>query len=205
MDGVLLNSELYHTEAEIKTFKRYGVDLTSAITSQYFGLRTKDYFKALAKRYKVKLPIEKICQEHKKSLEYYYKKVMPLTPHAKEVLKQLYPQYPMALATSTLQNLAETVLKRLSIFSYFQVKVYGNEVTKGKPNPEVFLKAASKLKVEPRFAVVIEDAENGFKAAKKAGMFVIAYKAAHNKNQNFSLADYIVDDLRKISSYLLKT
>lgn len=58
--------------------------------------------------------------------------------------------------------------------------------------------------MEPQEAIAIEDAENGFKAAKAAGMKVIARKAEHNAAQDFSLADYVISDLREIPVILAK-
>ncbi len=204
MDGVLINSEPYHIQAEIKTFRRYKIRLTSPIAKEYFGLRTIDYFKALSRRFRIDLPIDKMLKEHRKNLEFYFKNIIPLTLHAKETLRVLHNYYSMGLATSTIKALAELVLGKYSLLSYFAIEVYGDEVKYGKPNPEVFLKTAFRLRVHPHDCVVIEDATNGIEAARKAQMKVIAYKSRHNTKEDFSRADDIVGDLSDIPERLKK-
>ena len=93
-------------------------------------------------------------------------------------------------------------MKRLDIASYFELGVYREDVIRGKPDPEVFLKAAGLVNVAPPDCAVIEDAERGFTAGKAAGMFVIGRKAGHNKAQDFSKADRIITDMRDILSII---
>lgn len=201
MDGVIIESEPYHIKAEIETLSEQGINITPEVAKEYFGLRTEDYFKALAKRYKKDLPIENMLKTHARILPKYYLQ-SPLVPHVKETLASLQKIYKQGLATSTKREFAEVSLNKFSLSGYFEAKVFGDEVEKGKPDPEMFLATAKKLGVEPRNAVVIEDAENGFKAGRAAGMKVIGRQAEHNKNQDFSLADYIITDLREISGIL---
>ena len=84
------------------------------------------------------------------------------------------------------------------------MKVTGNDITKGKPDPQVFLMAARDMKIEPAECMVFEDALLGVEAAKRAGMYVIARKAQHNSDLDFSEADHVVSDLREIPHLLRK-
>lgn len=203
MDGVIIESEPYHIKAEIETLAEEGIDLDPEVAKEYFGLRTEDYFRELARRYRKDLPIADMLKRHARILAGYHAQ-SPLVPHAKEVLSALQKDYRQGLATSTRRELAEIPLRKFSLSGYFEARLFGDEVRKGKPDPEMFLTMAGRLGVEPKNAAVIEDAENGFRAGKAAGMLVIGRKAGHNKNQDFSLADYVISDLRGIPAILSK-
>lgn len=80
---------------------------------------------------------------------------------------------PTALATSSSHQKARAKLKRTGLLHYFSVLVGGDEVTHSKPDPEIYLTAATKLGVNPQACLALEDSENGVKAAHAAGMTVI--------------------------------
>jgi HAD superfamily hydrolase (TIGR01509 family) len=204
LDGVLIDSEPYHMDAEIETFTQYGIHVPSSILKEYFGIKLENYFTDIVKRFKKEIPVEEMIHTHYETLKRYYSEVFPLTSHALDVLGQLQLQYSMGMATSREKELAIIVLKRFSLFPYFSSIIFGDDVAHGKPHPEPFIKVSSQLKVNPKTAVVIEDAVSGFIAAKKAGMFVIAREAEHNRDMDFSRADYVVEDLREIPLLLKK-
>lgn len=202
MDGVLIESEPYHIKAEIEVFRKHGVMLTQAIASEYLGYKLDDYITALAQRFNTKLDHAVVMAELQKKIEAMYMYDVPLVPYVASVLSRLNKTFKLALATSREEHLARAVLKRLGVADFFEVAVYREDVRHGKPSPEVFLTAAKRLGVEPSACVVIEDAQAGFLAGKQAGMFVIARKAEHNKDQDFSDANEIVTDLSKLPALL---
>lgn len=203
MDGVLIDSEAYHIQAENETLKEYGIHVTPEISKPLMGCTFTDYFKGVAAHFKKNLPTEKILRDHAKRLENYAQVIFPLVDHAQEVLKKLTHRYLLALATSSSRALAHTIVKRLKAEKIFKTIVTGNDIRNGKPNPEIFLKAAERLGVKPKQCAVVEDSLNGFRATKAAGMFLIARKAEHNKYQDFSLANIVVTDLNEIEEIFL--
>jgi len=90
------------------------------------------------------------------------------------LLKALYKKYKMALATLSRRNIMKKLLQKKELIQYFDVVITANEVTHPKPNPEIFLKCARRLEVNPSHCVVIEDSIFGVEAAKSAGMQCIA-------------------------------
>jgi HAD superfamily hydrolase (TIGR01509 family) len=107
----------------------------------------------------------------------------------------------LALATSSYTEYAQLVLEKLGIDSVFDKMVTGNDVSKGKPDPEIFLKAAEQLGVLPEECMVIEDSGFGVQAAKKAGMFCFGFRSPNSMNQDLSMADRIVDDIGEVRAY----
>lgn len=204
MDGVLINSEPFHLKTNKKLFKEYEIDYLDKDAHIFFGLGIKEFFKKVSEIYKKEIPFKEAYVKDKKMMAINYRRLIPLNPQAKRVLVALQAVYKMALATSTSKKLAESALKRLNLMKAFQVLVFGDEVENGKPNPEIYLKTAKKLDLSANECIVVEDSINGMKAARKASMKVIAYKAKHNNYQDFSLADYVVEDLREIPKILEK-
>ena len=201
-DGVLLDSELLHMEAETETFKKFGFSLPMTVMKQYFGIKLEDYFGEIAERYGMKSTVREMIRAHYETLVHYYGEVFPLTPHALEVLRELAESYDMAIATSRERELAQLAMKRWSLDTYFKSIIYGDDVRAGKPDPEPFLRACDMLGIQPSAAVAVEDAEAGLISAKKAGMNVIALKCEHNRDMDFSRADRVVEDLREIPGLL---
>lgn len=104
-----------------------------------------------------------------------------------------------AVASSSDYKLINLILDRLKIAKYFDSVTSGSDVKRGKPSPDVFLLAAERIGIEPAECLVVEDSENGVKAAKAAGMKVLGYINPTSGKQNLSLADFITDDFKKIS------
>ena len=86
----------------------------------------------------------------------------------------------------------------LGILSKFDVFQSGAVLPQSKPDPAIYLKTAADLVVDPRDCVVIEDTENGARAAKAAGMYCIGFVSPHSGKQDLSMADEIIDDMADI-------
>jgi HAD superfamily hydrolase (TIGR01509 family) len=201
-DGVLLDSEPLHIEAEIETFGKFNFRPPMHVMKQYFGIKLEDYFGDMAKRYGLQSSLQDMIKAHYETLIRYYSEVFPLNPHALEVLDGLAKCYVMAIATSRERELAQLSMKRWSLGSYFKSIVYGDDVEAGKPDPEPYLRVCEILNVLPSSAVAVEDAEAGFESARRAGMYVIALKWGHNRGMDFSRANRVVEDLREIPELL---
>ena len=89
-------------------------------------------------------------------------------------VRRLADRWPLGLASSSNRPVIDAVLERAGISDCFAVTVSGEEVTAGKPAPDVYLAAARRLAVDPADAVAVEDSTNGLRAAAAAGMIVIA-------------------------------
>ena len=89
--------------------------------------------------------------------------------------------------------------RRFDLDQYFKDKLSGADLKASKPHPEIFVKAAASAGVLPNECIVIEDSTNGIKAAKSAGIFCVAYKSEHSKNQDYKLADMLISDYKEIN------
>lgn len=112
--------------------------------------------------------------------------------------------YRQAIGTSMTREYVQLVLKKFGLEKYFEVIVVGEEVHKGKPDPETYLLVAKRLGIDPTLCVVVEDATSGILAAKSAGCFCIAIKNPNAVPQDLSKADAVIENLQEITSALLK-
>lgn len=119
---------------------------------------------------------------------------LSLKPGARAFLDAARGRLPLGLASSSTRRLIDTVLRRFAILDHFQVTVSGREVPRAKPFPDVYWRAAELLGVESAFCVALEDSRNGCRAARAAGMQVIAVPEIE-RDEFVSLADVVVGSL----------
>ena len=90
------------------------------------------------------------------------------------------------------------IFKRFDLDSYFSGKFSGADLEKSKPHPEIFLKAAASTGFDNKSCFVIEDSTNGIKAANNAGIYCVGYKSVNSKNQDYSLANKVINEFTEI-------
>jgi beta-phosphoglucomutase len=102
------------------------------------------------------------------------------------------------LAAASSSKNAVRILKKIKLYDTFEVNVSGADFEKGKPDPEIFLTAAKKLKVKPKQAVVFEDAKSGVEAAHNGGFFCVGINR-HDNAAALAVADRVVNDLNELT------
>ena len=193
MDGLMVESKFTWVEAERKLVEEYGKKYSEEIAKKYHGLRVNGMIKVMIQKYD--LPLSEIEGENKLKLyakNNFNKPNVTLLPGCENLIKALFQskKYYLAVASSSPKDIIKTVVQKFGFENYFDVLVSGEEVTNGKPAPDIVLRATELLKTPPRSCLVLEDAPNGIKAAKAAGMKTIAVN--HNPNyteRNLTEAD----------------
>jgi len=111
---------------------------------------------------------------------YIHSNHVPALPGAYELLEYLSKKgFGLCLATSSMPEYGQFILTQAGLWDYFSFKVFGDEVANGKPNPEIFLKASSKLGLSPDQCYVIEDSKNGILAGYRGGFHIIGIPNAY--------------------------
>ncbi len=177
LDGVLVDSSAFHFEAWRAWAEEVGLAerVSRAWFRETFGRRNADVFDTL---YDEELSTEEI-QRHSDRKEALFRerargRLEPL-PGARELVTALSEAgVGLALGTSAPRENAMMMLEELGLAPFFDVRVTGDDVTVGKPAPQVFQQAAERLGVLPGRSLVIEDAAAGVEAAHRAGMAAIA-------------------------------
>lgn len=199
MDGVLVDSYHAHFESWKQLYGEVGVEYTEETFNADFGRTAREL---LLKTLGNGLTEERLKEldEHKEGL---YRDILrqafPAMDGASELLSALAAAgFRLAIGSSgPPENVALTV-ERLAGAEQFNATVTGADVTRGKPDPQVFLIAAERLGVPPANCAVVEDAVHGITAAKRAGMTAIALTGTLQRAE-LSAADAVVDSLRQLS------
>lgn len=148
MDGVLVDSEHHHHKSELATFKHFGVELDPTLNRKYKGVPLTQHFSSIVEELNLKISLDDLLKKQNEFLEKVFSREADLFEGVEQVLKELSKKYKIALATSSERKFAKIVLKRFNLEKYFKEVVTASDITKGKPDPEIFLKAANLLGVE---------------------------------------------------------
>lgn len=193
MDGTLVDTLALHTEAWIKLFSKYGIELSEEEEKEHSGKKNVFFINlVLKRRNKDGLNADILSREKDSIVIDMVRNGPPVVhPGVKELLIMLKNRgTKLALATSATRATAELLAKNL--LEMFEVKVFAEDVVHGKPDPEIFLKAAEGLNLSPSECVVFEDAESGVTAAKAGGFYCVAKE--NHLGQNLNDADLIIED-----------
>lgn len=199
MDGVIADTSIYHRQAWQQALQKRGVNYTEEDFRRGFGQRNEEIIKSVLGEETSVAEIKAISKEKEERFRSLVKPNIKLLPGVIELIKALTQyKFKLALASSTPMENLILLTGKLGVKGYFQVIVSAEDVTIGKPDPQVFLMAAKKLGVEPGDCVVIEDAVTGVTAARRAGMICLAVTNT-NLRENLKEADLIVDTLETVT------
>lgn len=208
VDGTLVNSEPLHVatwDAALNTYGRSLDDLSETFVRTMAGKKPL----VIAAEMVEELGMEAnpaIFLERKTDLylELASQRLEP-TRGAIESVRRLHDAgYRLAIGTSLDRTLLDTMLQKLGVIDDFEVIVTGDQITKGKPDPETYRKVCEQLEVLPHECVVLEDAQSGILSAKAAGAWCIAVQNPDAIAQDTSAADMVVNDLGEVTRELVE-
>ena len=200
MDGVIADTARYHLQAWQQTFRKRGVNFTEDDFKHRFGQRNDTIIRDAIGESISPDEVDTIAGEKEADYRRRVAQNLKPLPGVIALINSLTADgVKMAIASSAPPENIQLVTRGLGIDNRFQAIVWGREVTEGKPSPQAFLLAASKLGIEPRNCLVIEDALAGVTAAKQAGMKCLAVTNTHPRT-SLKEADLIVDTLEKVST-----
>lgn len=202
MDGTIVDSEPIYERTNKKIYQEYGLDLTEKDYERHMGSNLKDIWRDILERYQVKeeyahYKIEDFMEEHIHSSYQALAEAddLELMPGIKEWFNFLKDHgYQMIIASSSYEPVVEYIYQRFNLDQYMAGYVDGNAIENGKPAPDIFLKAAEKLNLEPQECVIIEDSENGVIGAQRAGAKVVGFNRAQSESQDLSKADLVIEE-----------
>lgn len=195
MDGVLVDSAEPHFQSWQQLAEELGQPITRERFRATFGRQSKDVIPALLGE---TLPDRvKKLDERKEQL---YREIIranpPIMPGAAKLVRELAASgAKLAVGSSGPMENIELVLGAMGVRELFHAVVGGHDVSRGKPDPQVFILCCARLSMPPQRCVVIEDAPVGVDAAKAAGAKAVAL-LSHHPREKFHRADLIVDELR---------
>ena len=172
MDGVIFDTEKVYLDIWQRVFEKYGYKMTKELYITVMGTGRENVIKIFLDNFGDGLPIEKMYEEKDKQLFFIIENEgIPLKEGVKELFSMLKERnYKIALGTSAKRERVEKQIKDKWLKESFDAIVCCDDVEKGKPNPDIFLKAAKEINVKPEDCFVVEDSPAGIKAAFSGGM-----------------------------------
>jgi HAD superfamily hydrolase (TIGR01509 family) len=174
LDGVLIDSEAIWERARRDFSAGHGGTYTEHATRDIMGMSAPEWSHYIAAQLGVALPEHAIDDGVVALVAAEYRRRLPLFAGAAEAVRRLAGRVPLGLASSSNRSLIELVLELAGLRDSFAVTVSSEEVGRGKPAPDVYLRAAELLRCEPSRCAAIEDSGNGIRSAHAAGMYVVA-------------------------------
>jgi HAD superfamily hydrolase (TIGR01509 family) len=174
LDGVIVDSEQVWAEVRERFVREQGGHWRDEATQEMMGMSSIEWSSYMAEELRVRLPAQEISDRVAEQVRDVYRRKLPLIPGAVEAVRRVGAIWRLGLASSANRPLIELVLELAGLATLFEITVASEEVARGKPAPDVYLEATSRLRVEPRDAAAIEDSTSGLLAARRAGLAVIA-------------------------------
>jgi HAD superfamily hydrolase (TIGR01509 family) len=201
-DGLLVDSEPIYVAANKRFLSERGID-DHSIVNKLFGMRAEEAFALMKTTHDLEGTIEELMRvRNDYILEDFENGKLLLMPDLINILEILKKKFLLAIGSS---SKAELLVKAMDIYQfshYFSTIVCGDDVVRGKPEPDIYLKVAEKLNVDPSECIVLEDAPNGVLAGKRAGMKTIAVPNEQTRGLNFPEPDFMVDSLKEVPGLL---
>lgn len=208
MDGVIVNTEPLHYEAYKHMFDQVNVEISDDLYKTFMGKSTVEICQWICDEYKLPLAADTLVQLKRD----HFKKVFDTSDKLKlidgvfDLIKHYHDQgLTLVLASSASMLNINRIFERFDLDRYFVAKLSGADLKASKPHPEIFINAAIASGFERHECVVIEDSTNGIKAAHDAGIYCVGFNSPFADEQDFRLANTVIDSYKEIYYDKLKT
>lgn len=204
MDGVVVDNHQYHFKAWMDFADKYKFPLNEGIYREKFNGKTNaDLFKMIFGPQISEDEMDAYAQEKESQYKKLYLKEMKPLKGIVDFLEFLNGKgYKVALGTSAPPSNVDFVLDNLFLRKYFHIIVDGTMVLKGKPDPEVYLKCAMKLNLDPKSCVVFEDSLAGLESGERAGCKIVGVATSHEAVELKPKTEQIIHDFTEARSLL---
>jgi HAD superfamily hydrolase (TIGR01509 family) len=205
LDGLLISSEEVWDAVRERLVLERGGRYDAEVQRAMMGMSSGEWSRYLHEVAGVPDTPGEINAEVVRRMLAAYRERLPLLPGAVAAVERLGGRFPLALASSSNRELIDAVLELAGIAGLFRATVSSDEVPRGKPAPDVYLEAARRLGVEPRRCAAVEDSHAGIRAAKAAGMRVVAIPNSGYPPDDEALAaaDVVLGSLAELDAALI--
>jgi HAD superfamily hydrolase (TIGR01509 family) len=207
MDGVIVDTEPVHHYAYYQHFSQLNIEVTDTHYQSLTGNSTRNVFQKLKDHFNLEHEVEHLIQTKRNLFNDAFdtKEDLHLIEGVEDLIKDLYNNgLELIVASSASKVTIDRVFKRFNLYPYFSHIVSGEDFPKSKPDPAIFLHAASLSKHPKNQCIVIEDSTNGIKAAHAAGIYCIGYQSVNSKGQEYSLANKIISHFNEINAEIIQ-
>jgi HAD superfamily hydrolase (TIGR01509 family) len=202
MDGLMIDSERIYWDAGRYIARQYGKEVSDQTLGRMMGRKPLESLTVFARELGIPKPPEVLLEAREARVITALEAGVEPMPGLMDVLPVLSGRYKLAIATSARRAMVDLIMRSLKVEHYFQVVQTSDDISNGKPDPEIYLKAMGKLGVKPEESAVLEDSSNGALSGKRAGAYVIAVPSQYTQEQDFSFVDYVAADLSDAAAHI---
>ncbi|MFQ5980588.1 MAG: HAD family hydrolase [Candidatus Heimdallarchaeota archaeon] len=203
LDGLLVDTERLYDAVDHILAAEFGKTVDHKIIAQMMSQKPLDAVTIFRDSLELDIsPAELLQKRDLILLEKFKTDLLPM-PGLFEVITPLHDNYRLAIATGAPQRFVKVILDYFNLWNFFEVIQASDDISHGKPDPEIYLKTIKKLNLIPHDCAVLEDSSNGALAAKRAGCYTVAIPTIYTKQQDFSFADYLAADLIAAKEHIL--
>lgn len=196
MDGLMFNTEDVYTLAGTELMGRRGLDFPDGLKDAMMGLTPRAAFEEMIRWHGLDETWEELLPESNEIFLGLLETELAPMPGLFELLEALEAaEVPKAIATSSTRRLTEACLSPYRLQDRYRFVLTAEDVTRGKPDPEIYLAAAGRFGLPAAEMAVLEDSQNGCRAAAAAGAFTVAVPGEQSRDHDFSTAMLVVDGL----------
>lgn len=202
MDGVIVDTEPLHHSAYHQMFNDVNIEVSDNLYASFTGQSTYSICEQLVSRFNLPLSPHTLVDIKRDRFKYLFEndKSLALIDGVLDLIKDYHSNgMTLVLASSASMDNINRIFKRFDLDQYFKSKISGADLKASKPHPEIFIKAAELSEHNPDDCFVIEDSSNGITASKSAGIYCIGFNSPHSKGQDYSKADYIIENFNEIT------
>ena len=203
LDGLMVNTEEVFHLAGHELIRRRGKEMTPQAFARMMGRRAHEAFANLVDELQLSEPIQDLIDESGEIFNSLLDDILAPMPGLFDLLERIdRAGLPKAVATSSSRSYLENILGRFDLLPRFDTTLTAEDVTHGKPHPEIYLTAAKKIGVTPGEMLVLEDSSTGTQAAAAAGAVIVSVPHRHSATHDFTVATHIAESL--IDPYVLR-
>ena len=196
MDGLMFNTEDVYWEVGTELLRRRGHEFTEELNDAVMGRPPQACFEEMIRRHALTDSWQQLGVESEEIFLGLLDGRLAPMPGLMELLDALEEAgMAKAICTGSVRKLVVAVLSPFQMQPRFEFTLAAEDITDGKPDPEIYHKAAERLGIEPRQMLVLEDSRNGCLSATRAGAFAVAVPTRHSRGQDFGFVPLVIDSL----------
>jgi len=196
MDGLMFNTEDVYWKVGTELLRRRGHEFTRELNNAVMGRPPRACFEEMIRWHSLDDTWEQLAAESEEIFLSLLDDSLAPMPGLVELLDRLEAAaIPKAICTSSVRRLLVAILSRFGMEPRFQFTLTAEDITHGKPHPEIYEKAAQWFGIDPHEMLVLEDSRTGCLAAARAGAFVVAVPGELSRDQDFGVASLVLDSL----------
>ncbi len=195
MDGLMVDTETLYFAAEKELARRFNREVREETLARMMGRKPIESLAIFAHELDLDIAPEKLLEMRTQIMRQSLCQSLKPMPGLYTIINVFSRRLKLAIATGAQQEFLDLIVDNLGLRSKFSVLQSSDEISQGKPDPEIYLLTCRKLNLPPEQCIVLEDSANGVIAGRRAGCYVIAVPSPQAKNHDFSLAQAVVADL----------